>query len=801
MTAGRIRESFGERTTPSQLHALGVAQLLAGRHDDAALSLLAAAREQPANARYLNDVATLQLERARLGLRPDDLPRALAAADRARRLDPSLHEAWFNHALAMNALSLRDQARASWMEYLRRDRSSAWASEARAHLEALNQPTPAQAWASLEGRLHQALDAATADHAVRTHTTEARHFIEDTLLPQWASAVGDGGDGAAELQQLRLMADAMLRVAGDALYRDVVGSIDRAGTEGATAVRQLASAHRAYADAARLFVQDRFAEAGPALATAQKALAALKSPFAHRVAVDLAGTILVRGDYEGTLAAIRDAKGSASALGYAYVAARATWFEGLIAFAQGRLSDTQFLYEELLAAFERMGDAEQTALAHNLLASYFYYLGDKPSEWKHREQALKGLAVSRSQRFRTQIVNTVALSLRQDNPEGALTLYNEALTHARAGRTVLVIEVLAQRATTLAMLGRWSEAAVDVAEARRELASIREPRLQQLYELLILAPEGELQRQRDASQAVATAARALDLIAARNNPSDRIRVPVFQLQLAKANVVWGRTHAAKVALANGIRAFDEERASMPDEGRLSALDQSWQLFEVAVQIAIKEKDFAKAFEMSERARTRTLAEARRAAAPRSLADAQASLADDEAIVALNQFNDELAVWVIRKHTLQVQVRAVRRVDAARLIARQHHEMWTKATQPNASQELFDQIIRPVFDGLRDVGRLVVVPDHTYQDAAFAGFWDASHRRYLVETVSIALSPTVDGYLSAKQSPIEASARDPLILGGPDREADEVARAVAAAYPTASLLTGASATRTRFFGEA
>ena len=111
LTAGKIRESFGELATPSRLHALGVSQLLAGRYDDAAQSLLAASREQPANAQYLSDVAAVQLERARLGLRPDDLPRALAAADRARRLDPSLNEAWFNRALAVSALSLTDQAR------------------------------------------------------------------------------------------------------------------------------------------------------------------------------------------------------------------------------------------------------------------------------------------------------------------------------------------------------------------------------------------------------------------------------------------------------------------------------------------------------------------------------------------------------------------------------------------------------------------------------------------------------------------------------------------------------------------
>ena len=197
LTAGRIRESFGELATPSRLHAMGVSQLLAGRYDDAVQSLLAASREQPANAQYLSDVAAVQLERARLGLRPDDLPRALAAADRARRLDPSLKEAWFNRALAVSALSLTDQARSAWTEYLKRDSASPWATEARARLEELSKPTPAAAWAAIEGRLEQSIDASTADAAVRAQTTEARNFIENTMLfVEWASAVQAGSSGA-----------------------------------------------------------------------------------------------------------------------------------------------------------------------------------------------------------------------------------------------------------------------------------------------------------------------------------------------------------------------------------------------------------------------------------------------------------------------------------------------------------------------------------------------------------------------------------------------------------------------------
>lgn len=145
LATARLRESFGERGTSSRLHALGVSQLLAGRFDEASESLLAASRAQPQNARYLTDVAAVQLERARLGLRPDDLPRALAAADRARRLDPALREAWFNRALATMALSLTEQARTAWTEYLARDNASPWAEEARTRLQQLSRPAGVQA--------------------------------------------------------------------------------------------------------------------------------------------------------------------------------------------------------------------------------------------------------------------------------------------------------------------------------------------------------------------------------------------------------------------------------------------------------------------------------------------------------------------------------------------------------------------------------------------------------------------------------------------------------------------------------
>ena len=205
--------------------------MLAGRYDDAAASLLAASREQPNNARYVSDVAAVQLERARLGLRPDDLPRALASADRARRLDPSLLEAWFNRALAATALSLNSQARQAWTEYLARDDASPWATEARTRLDGVVEADARRRRGPVSNNACTATStSALADEAVRAQMTEARNFFENNLLPKWAGAVEAGRDGSRELGGLRNLADAFALIGGDSLYRDTVNAIDARGS-------------------------------------------------------------------------------------------------------------------------------------------------------------------------------------------------------------------------------------------------------------------------------------------------------------------------------------------------------------------------------------------------------------------------------------------------------------------------------------------------------------------------------------------------------------------------------------------
>ena len=791
LTAGRIRESVGETATPSRLHALGVSQLLARRYDDAAQLLLAASREQPANAQYLSDVAAVQLERARRGLRPDDLPRALAAADRARRLDPSLREAWFNRALALDALQLTDQARSAWAEYLKRDGSSPWANEARKHLEELLKPTPAAAWATIEAKLQQSIDAAAADAAVRTQTTESRNFIENDLVVAWARAVQAGESGDVELDRLRVMAEAMMRVAGDSTYTDAVTAIGGAGT--ADAKRRLAQAHRNYADASAIFNQDRFREAGARLITARNDLLALGSSFSVLADVQLAAIDYVEGRYVEADKSLESVFRHAQSRNYAYAAGRATWFRGLIAYAQGRMADAQALYEDTLATFERIGDVEQSSMAHILLSGIHDVLGNSIPEWHHRQRALALLGVSSSARFRYSVLVSTALAVRDEQPEAALIMLESVIAEARhTGRDAAIVDGLAQRAATLLKVGRSTDARQVIDEAKAHLNKVSDESFRRLIALPILAVESDLLRANDPAAAASAAQQAIQTAVSRG---DRARLPQLHLRLAKANIAWGRLDEAERALMAGVSAFDETRAKPAGVTGIAAFDESWQLFETAVQLAIRRGDYEQAFALAERGHVHAIDGPVGRQVP-TLADVQRTQAPDEAIIALDQFDDEVALWVIRQHGTVVVRQPMRRADAERIVARQQDEIRLETNAPTAGAALYDTVIRPLTTHLAGVTRVTFVPDSTYRDVSFSALWDRSRNRFLIEKWTLSESPTVSLVATAARDRAAGTDSDSILVLSSDAA---VAKTIADQYRNADVAVGVNATRSKVLG--
>ncbi|MEA2344417.1 MAG: hypothetical protein QOF63_2586 [Thermoanaerobaculia bacterium] len=123
---------------PQTLHARGIGHLLTGSVAESIAPLQSAADREPGNAKYQSDLAAALIAASR-GDRAM-LQSALAACDRALRIDSRSPDALFNRAVALDALQ-RPEALQAYERYLAVDASSPWAAEARQHIELLR-PLP-----------------------------------------------------------------------------------------------------------------------------------------------------------------------------------------------------------------------------------------------------------------------------------------------------------------------------------------------------------------------------------------------------------------------------------------------------------------------------------------------------------------------------------------------------------------------------------------------------------------------------------------------------------------------------------
>src|SRR5258706_105474 len=128
-----IERAQRDRSEEAQ-HAAGIALVLVDQPAQAIDRLRRVADQSPNDVRVWSDLAAARYAASVELQRPSLLPEALAAADRALRIDPKSAEALFNRALILEHLGLTGEARKGWLRYLEVDSSSSWATEARAHL-------------------------------------------------------------------------------------------------------------------------------------------------------------------------------------------------------------------------------------------------------------------------------------------------------------------------------------------------------------------------------------------------------------------------------------------------------------------------------------------------------------------------------------------------------------------------------------------------------------------------------------------------------------------------------------------
>jgi len=814
----RIEKDVLVHRTPQALRSLGVAYLVVGDFDRAVPVLEEAADVPAPEGRTLSDLAAGYLSRGRSPERAQDLARALTMAERAVKADTRLAEARFNRAHALERLSLLDEARQAWNDYLTIDDASAWATEARSRMHELE--VPPQPPDFQERGIRDALAAhdEAALHAwIDRSASLVRQFVQDELLSTWPTAILERrpAEARAALARARSGAEALAESTGDRFLVDAATAALAASRSTSTATA-LAHAHDEFRQGLTDYGDDRVREAAQRFESVRGALERAGSSFSVWTGLFLAIGRYSAGDFAGAVRLLEPTIESARARSYKRLGGLAHRVRGLVHGVQGDFAAALDEYREAVAALHGAGEAQDEASMHALLGEVLGFLGESDAAWTEFAAALGPLAHASAGRERQMTVQLTSLAaLRDGLPETASYFQHAALINAqRWGRTRAILDARLYQGEIYRQNGNVDMALAELSSARQALASIDDAATVARNDAQILLAQGEAQSRTKPTEAVAALSRALAFFQQSHRDWPVARVLLARSRAYRAQ---NRDDLAEADLAAGIEIFERRRAGIADEAlRSASFEQPWDLYTEMIRLTLTRGQSDRALSVAERGRARTLVEALAGdadAIPVDPATVYTRLPASTVVVYYATLDDRLLIWTLTRAGRTFVDTPVRQSTLAHLVRQYSSEMdagFVSGRDMESLSRLYDLLLRPVERAIDSQADLVIVPDGPLHAVPFAALVRREQRRFVVERQSVQVAPSLTVFLSASASAAGGvRTADAGVFGNPVvseanvpdlPEAESEARDVAALYERADLFTGSRATKTAFLDQ-
>ncbi len=182
----RATEAVLKDETAENLHQLGRVLLAEKNFDEAIKQFEKSIKKNPNIAEIHNDLGVALMEK---GKQKEEgklelFAKANEEIEKSIELDKNLTAAFFNRGLVIESLSLPNQAKEAWENYLKIDSTSQWANEARQHLQKLETNKPVSK--TKEEVLQEFLQAKQANDTEKAWQTLSRNreMITGKLIPQ-----------------------------------------------------------------------------------------------------------------------------------------------------------------------------------------------------------------------------------------------------------------------------------------------------------------------------------------------------------------------------------------------------------------------------------------------------------------------------------------------------------------------------------------------------------------------------------------------------------------------------------------
>lgn len=819
---GSSEESTGEEAVARLILQGG------GASADAAVEALEdAAARVPGDARLLSDLAAVYLVRSQERDDPRDLLRALNAAARAREADPSLLAALFNFALAADRFHLPRIAQSAWKKYKDLEPDPAWKAEARKRLAALDRPSAPERWKRSLPDLEAAAlrgDEAVVQRILETDPQASREHALEGLLGDWGDRLL-AGDQAGAMQSLQIAAvvgRSLFALHGDSTITAAVEAIERARPP---RVSDLARGHRAFRDALRHFQALETKEAALRFTEARDGFRMGGSPIELWAQAGLGRVQGYDSRFEEANATFRSVLDRAEREGFPSLTGWCHWGLAWLSFRQGRTSEALHPLQSAEAVYGKLGESESTATIRSYLGELLPVLGQNGAAWRYRFQALSSLS-DRPESWRWHILlrDGAAAAVEDGLPQAGLLFQQEGVLAAEViGEPVRLAEAFSARSQILLALRRGQEVRQDLRQAFRyaQQANIGSPGKKLLADLSFAS--GEALRWLDPKSALKPLTEAIERYREIGAvPSSAYAV----LSRARLHLALGQDTDAEVDLQAAIEILENPGSGMSDPDlQISYSDSLQGVYDEWIHFQwVHRKSPEETLEAVERARTfarggqwtPSRVASGGEAAPWA---AQSRLPKGVFAVEYALLKDRLLIWCLGADGVSAFEREVGQEEMETRV-----ESFLKAIRRNAEPEeiaklssgLYEILIPEPVSRLLGGESLYIVPDKVLHKVPFAALLNPATERFLLEDHPITLTPSLLHLPQEREKRDRArKSTEPatvFFVGNPafDRTlfldlsdlpgAEAELEVVRGAFPGASVLTGAEATKERVLAE-
>lgn len=792
--------SPSSRTT--DLHALAIARSVQHRYVEAE-SILQNLTTIAANADVWSDLAAVQLSEGE----PQDIARALGAAERALQQSPKHSEALFNRALAIERLKLRPQAVSAWQAYLVIDTVSPWADDARAHVARL---TNVHAGETLNVRdaLLAALEAddpSQSRRLVAESPQEVRDLLEDEIMSQWASRAATSVTAMPPAgRAMAALVSAITERTGDPLLQESVNAFE-AAPRGVRPV--LRNAHTAYERARVLYERYAFSEATPLFRSAGEAMKRHHDPFWRWCAFYAAAIAYQQNDLRRARAGLE--RLDVESHRYGAVGARIAWLRGIVAASWGNFDEAFSHYRRALQFFEKVGERDNIAAVHSLLADNYLLLGAERQAWESQFKALSvDLGSLRARRQQLVAFTAMQAAIRSGSPEAALYFNSVFIDSAVAAHNVAAAaEGHVHRARLYYRLQDCARARASLRDASTQLSGAeRSGSVDFLRAQMLLAeastPQCEASRDR-----LTALSSAVDIF---RGATRTLWLPRALLARARELRRLGRPSEAGVDLQDGIEILERSAGALNSATlRIEYTDDVWDLFDEMIDLKLASGLAAQAWDFAERGHVQA---SRHIGAALGVRDVAVRLPAGHAL-AYYVFTKTQAVLFLFDRggfTLhRLRSAATTLGERIRTFTDKLQRGEDDAATRQLAEQLYDDLLAEAVDGLPDDTRIHVVADGPLHQLPFHALKARGDARYLFERFLISNAPSATSLLTGRRRASRVGSSEPVVVFG-DPAGDDLgtplprlphaaqeASTVAGLYDRSRLYLGEQATRDVF----